>query len=430
MYWKLFREMVERFVSRRLAQVLRTGAVTLLLLVAAGLLIADYEKGRGNYTKLKNTLIAPDHNEETQYRPGGREAIVLSRSALAGDPMPEFLSMTLLPGRGMDVLQITANVPGKGEVKLLASTDLPEAAGAMSGTGEDELGEASLTRGGPMLVPWAGRLGGAAAVDGKSVAMVWAGRKFWIPTAAQGGRTPSAYGGLLLKAMADNVDVNPMPDGGSVTALFNSGESDRRWPSQTQTKISALLASKALELGIEVKNTGDEATPVGVGWAPRFLIPSGQRDRARLRVPALMREATEQGSGGMPTGDFDAVKGTAYDFNVPGGAELGSHGLDDTFANLSAASDAHPTVELRDPAAGFGVRISALSPTIKAVHVSSPANGAFVTISPQMNYDDPFGGEWKMADDTGMVVLQPGQTVEWKVRVELVAILPGLLKGQ
>ena len=373
-------------------------------------------------------MISPDH-EEAQYRPGGKDAVVLSRSA-HGDPGPEFLSVTLLPGRGMDVLQITADLPGRGEVKLLASSDLAEAAGAMTGTGEDEEGEASLARGGPFLLPWAGRLGGAVAIDGKSVAMLWGGRKFWLPARAKEGETPSAYGGLLLKAAANSVDVNPMPDGGWVTATFKSGELDGRWPSQTQTKISALLGSKALELTVEVKNTGDQATPMGVGWAPKFLIPSGQREKARLRIPASQREVRGQGNGGMPNGQLEPVKGTAYDFNLPGGMELGNDGLDETFTHLSAAFESYPTVELRDPAAGFGLRLSALSPAIQAVHVSSPANSGSVTISPQMNHDDPLGGEWKMAEDTGMVVLQPGQTVEWKVRVELFTIQPGLLKGQ
>jgi hypothetical protein len=42
-----------------------------------------------------------------------------------------------------------------------------------------------------------------------------------------------------------------------------------------------------------------------------------------------------------------------------------------------------------------------------------------VTIDPQFNFDDPFGKEWDKDQDTGMVVLQPGQTAQWKVRLEL-----------
>ncbi len=52
-------------------------------------------------------------------QPGGQEAAVLMRTRPAGDSTPEFLSATILPGRGMNVLQITAYLPGKGEVNLM-----------------------------------------------------------------------------------------------------------------------------------------------------------------------------------------------------------------------------------------------------------------------------------------------------------------------
>ena len=39
----------------------------------------------------------------------------------------------------------------------------------------------------------------------------------------------------------------------------------------------------------------------------------------------------------------------------------------------------------------------------------APLDGSFISIEPQFNYDDPFGQEWAKDEDTGMVVLQPGQ---------------------
>ena len=36
------------------------------------------------------------------------------------------------------------------------------------------------------------------------------------------------------------------------------------------------------------------------------------------------------------------------------------------------------------------------------------------------NFDDPLGKEWNARRRAGgMVILQPGQTVEWKVRLEI-----------
>jgi galactose mutarotase-like enzyme len=77
---------------------------------------------------------------------------------------------------------------------------------------------------------------------------------------------------------------------------------------------------------------------------------------------------------------------------------------------------------LIDPADNYGVRLAVLSSTIKAIRVVAPANGDFVSIEPQFNVPDPFGREWAKDTDTGMVILQPGQSTQWKVRLELFSL--------
>ena len=57
---------------------------------------------------------------------GGEKTVTLHRTAVS-KTMPEFTSVTLMPGRGMELLYITANFPGKGEVPVLASPDLATA---------------------------------------------------------------------------------------------------------------------------------------------------------------------------------------------------------------------------------------------------------------------------------------------------------------
>jgi len=111
--------------------------------------------GRGNLHKLE-AKIATDRTDVAVPLPGGQEAIELTRMRLMGGTMPEFLSVTILPGRGMNVLQITAYIPGKGEVNLLASPSIEGAESAMTGTGEDADGAASLAMGGAFEVPWGG----------------------------------------------------------------------------------------------------------------------------------------------------------------------------------------------------------------------------------------------------------------------------------
>jgi aldose 1-epimerase len=40
-------------------------------------------------------------------------------------------------------------------------------------------------------------------------------------------------------------------------------------------------------------------------------------------------------------------------------------------------------------------------------------------VAPETNYPDPFGREWGNQGGSGMVVLQPGQSLDWKVRLEV-----------
>ena len=100
-----------------------------MAILCAILLIAAHERGHGNYHKLRERVIpvTPEPNMETG--PGGQAAVTLRRSPNAVSGEPEFLSATLLPGRGMNLLQLTASVPGKGEVPILLSPSLTDAAG-------------------------------------------------------------------------------------------------------------------------------------------------------------------------------------------------------------------------------------------------------------------------------------------------------------
>jgi galactose mutarotase-like enzyme len=97
--------------------------------------------------------------------------------------------------------------------------------------------------------------------------------------------------------------------------------------------------------------------------------------------------------------------------------------LDECFVPLQQGLlDSGPVAELRDPADNYGVRMTALSSTIKAMRVVAPANADFVSIEPQFNVPDPFGREWTKENNSGMVVLQPGQSTEWQVRLELFSL--------
>ncbi len=403
--------------------VMRSGLLTMIILTATllGLAFGWRAHKQGRFAQLKSELKSkPLVSPVAEVRPGGQSAIVLQRSLIAIGTAPEFLSATLLPGRGMNVLQITAFIPGKGEVQLLASPSLDEAGRLLDGA--DATGGTSLNTGGVFEAPWANRITGTMSVNGKDLITSWHGHNLNLPGSAAHGEAV-ALGGLLVKQASDTVKTNVMPDGEEVVAVYDADDFDGHWLSRTEITTSLQLSSRALEMKILTRNIGNEAEPIGIGWHPRFAILSGDRGQVTLKMPNGLRAEVRDRRTGLPSGRLLPVTGTEYDFTGQNGARLGEMSLDDCFVHLRAGLlENGPIAELRDPKGNYGLRITAMTPAIKAMRAYAPAGADFVSIEPQFNYDDPFGREWAGDEDTGMVVLQPGQSVEWKIRLEILPL--------
>jgi len=421
MYLALLRKEFARLRSRAWQATMRSGALTIVVvvLVVVGLAVGWHEHRKGHFARLKAEIrgIPSQPHEQAGIRPGGQEVVVLQRSPLPGGGGPEFVSATLLPGVGMNVLQIKAYLPDRGEVDLLASPPLDEAAQQLRAPG------AGVAVGGAIEAPWAGRLSGFASEDGDTVTAMWRGHRLELPNTWQqreGTVGAMAVGGLLMSRASNEVKTNAMPDGGAAQAVFHSGNFDGQWVSHTDITTTVQLSGRAIELNVVARNTGTEVEPVGMGWRPRFAIVGGDRHMVTLRLPNSMRIEIPDRRTGVPSGKLLPVQGTPYDFTRPEGTPLGTLDLDDCFVHLRPALlDNGPSVELRDPAGQYGLRITAVSSSIKALRVYAPANANFVSIDPMTNYDDPFGREWPKDEDTGMVVLGPGQSVQWKIRMEI-----------
>jgi len=407
---------------KRSGLLITVGVAIVLLLVAVGI----KERGHGHLTKLKKELKGPAavSHEPAPARPGGQDAVVLSRAPIPGLEMPEFLSATLLPGRGMNVLQIEASIPGKGTVNLLASPPLEDAAKMLTGTGEDADGDASLAMGGAIEIPWAGRVWGTKLQDGANLAK-WRGSSLRLPANGDKSGTSIAavsLGGLLLQRKADTIKTVAMPDGGQAQAIYNAGDFDGHWLSHTEITTIVQLSGRALEMNISARNSGDTDEPIGIGWNPRFAILSNDRKQVLLKLPNALHAEVANRHSGMPSGNLLPVQGTPFDFTSGDGKPLGTANLNDSFVQLKPRlMDSGPVIELRDPKSNYGLRITVLSVDIKALRVYAPADANFISLDPQFNYADPFGKEWA-GQDTGMVVLPPGHTAQWRIRLEIFSL--------
>lgn len=348
---------------------------------------------------------------------GGEKLVVLSRKPVS-KTKPEFTNVTVMPGRGMELLYVKANFPGKGEVNVLWSPDVATAA-KMLNVQDDDFGDLGYRLGAAMLCPYPNRIIGKLAPDGKTLTTSWEGRTITLP-ANNAGKLPGAerhaMHGLILKDKATDVRVTKIPGGEEVTGVIHDAFKGR-WFSKTDLVIAISLTANAIDVTNTARNVGKEAEPIAIGWHPYFNFPSGDRAQVRVHIPGSMMAQVNNYDSVFPTGKLLPVAGTAYDFRAPAGAALDDHYYDDNWSHLQWENGA-VTVRVVDPKAHYGVAIEGLSPEIKTIQMYSPPTVKFAAIESQYNFADPFGKEWH-GMNTGMVTLKPGESTKWHVRLRV-----------
>src|SRR6266568_740479 len=349
---------------------------------------------------------------------GGQKIVTLTRKA-ASTTKPEFTSITVLPGRGMEVLQITANFPGKGNIDVLASPDLA-ASKKMLDEQDTANGDLGYRLGSAFLVPYPNRIRGKLSADGKTLTTEWQGHTITLP-ANNIGKLPTAerhaMHGLILKARTDDVATKTIPGGKEVTGIIHAGNFGGHWLSKTDLLYTISITANAVAATIVAKNVGGEAEPIAIGWHPYFNLPSGDRTQVRIHIPGSQLAEVDGYDNVFATGKLKPVTGTHFDLQAPDGVPLAKNFYDDNWSHL-AWKNGVVTVKVIDPAAEYGVAIEGVSPQIKTIQMYAPPTMKFVAIEDQFNFADPFSKVWGPMD-TGMVTLKPGQSTKWHVRLKV-----------
>lgn len=347
------------------------------------------------------------------------EKVVTIKRAAANNTKPEFTSVTVAPGRGMEVLQITANFPGKGEVNVLNSPDLP-AIKDMLDVKDNANGDSGYRFGAAILVPWANRIRGQVSPDGKTVNVNWEGHTLSLPgntSGRQPGAEKHAMHGLILKAKLQDVRTKKIPGGEQVSGILHAGDFGGHWVSSTDLMMTVSLTADAVDVQVTAKNVGKGAEPMAIGWHPYLSLPSGDRAQARVHIPGAQFSEMDRHDDMIPTGKLVNVEGTVNDWRAPEGMVLGDRFYDENWCHFERTNGVI-AVKVIDPAAHYGVEVDGVSPEIKTVEAFTPARAKFVAIEHQYNFNDPFGKQWN-GMDTGMVRLKPGQRTTWHVRLKV-----------
>jgi aldose 1-epimerase len=364
--------------------------------------------------------VSPAQSAPNSVVIGGEPVVKLHRPASKDQDKPHFIDATIAPGRGMNLLQLRAYLPGKGEVSLLSPDSLSEEQQTLD-QGDDAFGNKGFQVGAGLLLPYANRIRGTLSADGKTISTNIAGKTISIPANWHGknpGAEVLAMHGLILSAKFQDVKQHDGAMEPSVSALFHGGDFGGHWLSKTDVSVKTILKDGSIEINLTAKNVGKEPLPMGMAFHPWFVFPSGDRKQAKLFVPADQRALVNNYDDVVPTGKIEPVKGTPYDFTAPGGTALGTLFMDDNFLNIQHDKDGNSAVEITDPAAGYGLRIVSLTPEVKAFQVYAPLDRNVIVVEPQVNLADPYNPIWGKTD-TGMVLLQPGHSLTWRVRLEL-----------
>ncbi|HXS77328.1 MAG TPA: aldose 1-epimerase [Terracidiphilus sp.] len=346
---------------------------------------------------------------------GGQKIVTLTRP-VSSKTKPEFTSVTVLPGRGMELFQITANFPGKGSVDVLASPSLEEAK-KMLDEQDTPNGDLGYRLGSAFLFPYPNRIRGKLSADSKTLTTSWQGHTITLPANNIGSKPDAerhAMHGLILKAKTVDVKEKTIPGGKEISGTIHGGDFGGHWLSKSDLVITISLTADAIDATVTAKNVGKEAEPVSIGWHPYFNFPSGDRTQVRLQIPADMVAKVDNYDNVFPTGQLVPVSGQ---YDLRNGQPLYKNFYDDNWSHLDW-KDGAATVNILDEAAKYGVRIQGLSPEIKTIQAYAPPAKNFVAVEHQFNFADPFGKEWGNMD-TGMVTLQPGQSTNWHVRLKL-----------
>jgi aldose 1-epimerase len=353
---------------------------------------------------------------------GGEPAVTLVRPKPADNTKPSFLEAVVLPGNGMNLLQVKAYLPGQGDIDLLDAPDLQGAKDLLENQ-NDAFGNKSFSMGGAILLPYPNRIRGKLSADGKTVETIIDGKMMSLPANWKGkkpGAEIHAMHGLIMSAHFQDVKEHNGPAESSVSAFLHGGNFDGHWPSKTDVAVRMVLKSDALDVIVTAQNVGNERLPMAISFHPYFRFPSGQRAQARLHLPADMRVLVNNYDDVFPTGKIVSVRGTPYNFTAPNGAAFGpTLYMDDCFTDLKRNAAGNAVIEITDPAARYGLRLIGMSPQIKATQVYAPPDKNYLVVEPQFNLADPFNTKIWGKRNTDMVFLQPGHSVSWHVRLEL-----------
>ncbi|MDE1161938.1 MAG: hypothetical protein PW792_08325 [Acidobacteriaceae bacterium] len=368
-------------------------------LLCLGLLTIAYNHIHGNFHRLKQQL--GDEEVDDYAGPGGQPPVTLTRTVSSLGSQAEFTSLTLFPGRGMQMEQIHASIPGMGDVPLLVDLPSDNLSTVLTNKGNDAGGRMSPTFGGAFLAPWIGQLTGEPVATNPELLTTTVVQQP-VQIFASADNASTSVEGSLSGTAATKTETVVLAEGQAVTSTFEVG-TKKDWPSTLEMTGSVRLTGQAIDVTWVVKNTGGTAVPFALAWRPILALPDSTHGHMQLYVPS---------TSVLSRGKIQDVKGGEQDFSQASGTNLTGTALDSTYVNLShALLDDGPAVEVRNSQIGTGLRLTMAGDGFQAVHIRSDRKMSWISLEPEST-----------AEGESVPLLAPGASKTLRLRLEIFPI--------
>ena len=332
-----------------------TALVIATLLLGFGVVWRAHQ--RAKFHQFTATVIPPTISAPM---PGGQEAMLLSRVALVNDAEPEFVSTTVLPGIGMQILQTTVAVPDQPTQDLLDSAPLSDAA----------------------RMP-------VTSIDSAP---------FHLRVSDHHLQEKSTGDDLISFLPATDTLNQTLVDGGQATGTFKGSGAK----SGISVTLEVTLSGRQIDLIARATNETQDNRYVVFEWMPRFAAPEHDLNRLSLTIPSHVR-----------VGGGAGVNGT--DFSTKSGQRVGNAPFDVRFANLGHDLLTDGTFVRLQEADQYFLRILGMGDSLRSVRAKNdPATHSLMLA---LSSEDP-SAEPEQRDQ----ILRSGQHMQWHLRMEVLAV--------
>jgi aldose 1-epimerase len=255
----------------------------------------------------------------------------------------------------------------------------------------------------PLLFPFPGRIGGAA--------FTFEGREYRLEP---GDAFGNAIHGFVFNRPWRVVEQTHSRVAGEFQASVDDPSILERWPADFRIRAAYEVRGRELISRIRYENTGHGPLPCGFGTHAYFRLPLAEGSNVADTVVTAPIGRFWELETMIPTGRLLAVRA---DQTLAAGLRLDEHQFDTCFTGVRADADGRVRTRLSDANSGR-ILTQTFDPAFTQCVVYTPGHREAICIEPYTCVPDAIRLSAE-GHETGLQILQPGESFETTIRLEV-----------